>query len=93
MAFGSPNFCIFTVGQSCSVARGGVYTIIAFCLYFFGGLIACLTPEPTPIFCRPRKDEDDDDDDEESSGIDESDFEDANQDEEKGRSHRSSKED
>lgn len=78
---------IFTVGRNCYISRGGICSIVAFLLYFTGGVVGCFTPKPKPILCRPHKKEEydsesDDDDDDESSGVDEDGIEEA-QDEEK----------
>jgi len=62
---------LFAAGRSCYISHGGIFAIVAFLLYFLGGVVGCLTPEPKPILCREHKE------DEESSGIDEDEYEDA----------------
>lgn len=77
-AFGSKNYCLAELGHSCYISTGGIYTIIAFCLYFLGGIVGCFTPEPTPILCRENKHESSDEDSSGSgSSVDEESFESA----------------
>lgn len=78
-AFASDNYCLFVRGK-CSISNGGIFSIVAFCLYFIGGVVGCFTPEPRPILCRDHhKEASSSDDDEESSGIDEEAYESADE--------------
>eukprot|EP00544_Gedaniella_sp_CCMP2646_P014560 CAMPEP_0202501032 /NCGR_PEP_ID=MMETSP1361-20130828/34878_1 /ASSEMBLY_ACC=CAM_ASM_000849 /TAXON_ID=210615 /ORGANISM="Staurosira complex sp., Strain CCMP2646" /LENGTH=170 /DNA_ID=CAMNT_0049133663 /DNA_START=90 /DNA_END=601 /DNA_ORIENTATION=- len=83
-AFGSKNYCLSGIlARQCYISTGGIYTIVAFCLFFTGGVIACFSPVPTPILCREHKHESDEESNEESSdnSDEEEGFESANEEE------------
>lgn len=79
------------LARQCYISTGGIYTIVAFCLFFTGGVVGCFTSEPTPILCREHKHESDEESNEESSDSsdEEEGFESANEEGKEEWFHRS----